>query len=197
MSRIVFMGNRHPLSLAVCEWLSGDGDEVVWNTNDGRRLPSEGVLRRLKPDVGVSVLYTHILSPAVISAFPRGIVNLHPSLLPYNRGVHPVFWAVVDGLPAGVTLHYIDEGVDTGDIVAQKHVEYTDDDVCRDIYNRCMQEGYWLVVRHWRDVADGCARRVAQSHRKATLHRRNELPDSESWFDMTVRQIRHECKKRR
>jgi len=89
---------------------------------DGSGLEDDASLARvvaLAPDVGVSVLFGYILRGRFLSLFPRGVVNLHPALLPYNRGAYPNVWSIVDRTPAGATLHYVDPGVDTGDIVTQ------------------------------------------------------------------------------
>ena len=92
---------------------------------DGSRLNQPEtleIIRQLRPDIGVSVSFGYILRRALLDLLPAGCINLHPALLPYNRGAHPNIWSIIDRTPAGATLHYIDEGVDTGDIIAQRSV---------------------------------------------------------------------------
>ncbi len=79
-------------------------------------------------DCVISYGYRHILSREVIEGAGCPIFNLHISYLPYNRGAHPNFWALYDNTPSGVTIHLIDGGVDTGPIVVQKYVEFTEED---------------------------------------------------------------------
>jgi|18_taG_2_1085343.scaffolds.fasta_scaffold04355_4 methionyl-tRNA formyltransferase len=71
----------------------------------------------------ISYGYQHILGEEVIRAYRSKIINLHISYLPYNRGASPNLWSIVEGTQAGVSVHYIDEGVDTGDVICQKKVE--------------------------------------------------------------------------
>jgi methionyl-tRNA formyltransferase len=77
-------------------------------------------LRDTRPDIGVVVAYGHILKPELLELPPRGLVNVHPSLLPALRGPAPVEWAVINGLEqTGVTIMQLDAGMDTGPILRQ------------------------------------------------------------------------------
>jgi folate-dependent phosphoribosylglycinamide formyltransferase PurN len=72
------------------------------------------------PDLGVSISFGHILKPSVLKIPHSGVINAHSSLLPKNQGLMPIFWAMYRREPAtGVTVHYIDPGIDTGGIIAQ------------------------------------------------------------------------------
>ena len=81
------------------------------------------VIAALEPDVGVVACYPHKL-PASIRHLPRrGFLNLHPSLLPAYRGPDPIYWQLRAGeTHTGVTLHVVDDGLDSGPIVAQQAV---------------------------------------------------------------------------
>lgn len=71
-------------------------------------------------DIGFVASFPRLLPTPVIEALPKGILNLHPSLLPNYRGPNPIFWIYHNQEPeAGVTVHFLDEGEDTGDIVLQ------------------------------------------------------------------------------
>jgi methionyl-tRNA formyltransferase len=73
-------------------------------------------------DLVVSFGYRHLIPSAVIDNSCCPLVNLHISLLPWNKGAHPIFWTFFDNTPAGVTIHEIERGLDTGPIVAQREV---------------------------------------------------------------------------
>lgn len=75
-------------------------------------------------DLVISFGYQHILKKSLIDSSPAPMINLHISLLPWNRGAHPNFWAFFDGTPSGVSIHLIDAGVDTGAILYQKAVDF-------------------------------------------------------------------------
>src|SRR5437016_12277150 len=77
-------------------------------------------VRALAPDVGVVVAYGHILKPDLLAVPPRGMINVHPSLLPELRGAAPVEWAILNGLEkTGVTIMLMDSGLDSGPILHQ------------------------------------------------------------------------------
>lgn len=77
-------------------------------------------LRGLRPDVGVVVAYGHILKPELLELPPRGMINVHPSLLPGLRGAAPVEWAIIRGdETTGVTIMQMDAGMDAGPILHQ------------------------------------------------------------------------------
>ena len=79
-----------------------------------------GRLRELAPDVGVVVAYGHILKPDVLAIPKRGMINVHPSLLPELRGAAPVEWAILRGLErTGVTIMQMEAGLDSGPILHQ------------------------------------------------------------------------------
>lgn len=76
-------------------------------------------------------------------------LNLHPGLLPWNAGCHPNVWPLVDGSPAGSTLHVMEEGFDTGAIVAQEAVPTYPDDTAKSLYERLETASLLLVRRVW------------------------------------------------
>jgi len=94
---------------------------------DSRDLWQSELLRQVKeldPDLVVAAGFMRILSPEFVNAFPEQIVNSHPSLLPQFPGAHAVRDAIEAGATVtGCTVHFIDEGVDTGKIIAQQQVE--------------------------------------------------------------------------
>jgi len=73
-----------------------------------------------KFDFLISYGYRHIIKYDVLSLFPCKAINLHISLLPYCRGAHPIFWSILEQKPLGVTIHLLDEGLDTGNILFQQ-----------------------------------------------------------------------------
>lgn len=77
-------------------------------------------LRALRPDIGVVVAYGHILRPVLLELPPRGMVNVHPSLLPGLRGAAPVEWAIMRGHETtGVSIMQLDAGMDSGPVLHQ------------------------------------------------------------------------------
>jgi methionyl-tRNA formyltransferase len=128
-------------------------------------------IHALGADVGVSALFGHILSREVFGHFPLGCVNVHPAFLPYNRGAYPNVWSIVEGTPSGVTIHYVDEGVDTGDIIAQREVKVEPVDTGSTLYARLERESEKLFRETWPAIRAGNAPRTPQPKDGGTTHR--------------------------
>ena len=79
-------------------------------------------LQKICPSIIVSYNYASIISEDVIRYMNQNIINLHISYLPYNRGAQPNFWSFIENTPKGVTVHKIDKGLDTGNILFQKEL---------------------------------------------------------------------------
>ncbi len=178
---LLVLNTIHPvLDVAIQESFSPD--TVVWRAD---QLVESGALRKLADmnlDFGVSAAFGHILTGAVLNSFSRGVVNLHPSFLPYNRGAHPAAWSIWEGTPNGVTIHLMDSGVDTGPILAQRLVKLDDWETAGDAYLRnetemidlfCESYPSWLA----NEVIPLSQSGVATSHRVADLDRLIEVGD--------------------
>lgn len=84
------------------------------------------VLEEYKPDVLVSMSFNQILKKDIIDFSPKGFINCHAGALPFYRGRNPLNWAIINGESEfGITVHYVDEGIDTGDIIEQRHYPIT------------------------------------------------------------------------
>lgn len=125
-------------------------------------------------EVIVSHGYRHILRAPVLDLFPGRAVNLHISLLPWNRGAHPNVWSAVEGTPSGVTVHHIDEGVDTGDLVAQREVTVSDEETLASSHERLQREIVELFWTVWPEIRAGTAPRRPQSG-EGSEHRVRDL----------------------
>jgi methionyl-tRNA formyltransferase len=157
------------------------GDEIIRslsidpaNIFEGSRLRESEVIeaiQALHPDLGISILFGYILRAELLRVLPAGCINLHPSLLPYNRGAYPNVWSIIDGTPSGVTLHYIDEGVDTGDIIAQRQVEVEPVDTGQSLYQKLEQTCVDLFQDTWPHFRAGEGVHKSQSNEEGTSHR--------------------------
>jgi methionyl-tRNA formyltransferase len=154
---------------------AGVASDVVF---DGSRVHDPEVVKRLQalsPDIGVSVSFGYILKPEILELCPQGWVNLHPALLPFNRGAFPNVWSIIEGTPAGVTLHYMDSGVDTGDIVAQVEVMVEPTDPGETLYRKLEQAGIELFMDTWPSIRAGRAPRRSQPAGSGTIHRARDV----------------------
>ena len=106
-------------------------------------------------DLGFCFSFGHILPKEVIAHFPKGIINLHPSYLPYNRGSAANVFSIVNDYPAGVSLHYVNASVDSGAIVAQKKVEVESVDTGKSMYRKLEVAGLELFAENFKSILSG------------------------------------------
>jgi methionyl-tRNA formyltransferase len=142
----------------------------IFNGSKLREKETFEAIKALRADIGLSILFDYIISKDFIDLFPKGIVNLHPSCLPYNRGQYPNVWSIVERTPSGITLHYIDEGIDTGDIIAQKEVPVEWTDTGETLYRKLEQGSVELFREHWPLIREGKEQRISQSDMEGTYH---------------------------
>lgn len=92
----------------------------------------------------------HIIGKNVIDLVPECIINLHISLLPWNKGADPNFWSFVGNTPKGVTIHRVSPEIDGGDILLQKEVTFDEkDETLKSSYSRLHNEIQKLFISNW------------------------------------------------
>lgn len=116
---ILFLTNNRN-ALPLYEWLVEHGEKVTLYSG---RL-SVDMLEHVQPKWVISYNYSYIVSKEIIALLHGHIVNLHASYLPWNRGASPNFWSFVEDTPKGVSIHFMDEGLDTGDLIAQEELVF-------------------------------------------------------------------------
>ncbi|MBU4348538.1 formyl transferase [Patescibacteria group bacterium] len=149
--KILYLKGNNQESDKLEEFLSKDNNEVV---SCAEKISYDFALQ-IKPDIIISYNYYFILKNDIISIPKLGIINLHISFLPWNKGADPNFWSHVEGTPKGVTIHYINEGVDTGDIVAQKKVVFSNNDTLSTSYVKLHKEIQNLFCEIWQKIKSG------------------------------------------
>ena len=120
------------------------------NNNECEVSHTDSIITSIKGyDLVISFGYKHIITKDVLDTHHAPIINLHISYLPWNRGAHPNFWSHFDGTPSGVSIHLIDEGVDTGPILFQKYVNFTkNEDTFSKAYYRLIREVEILFIEN-------------------------------------------------
>lgn len=128
-------------------------------------------------DLGLLAWWPKIIRERMI-AMPRlGFLNTHPSLLPFNRGKHYNFWAIVEQVPFGVTLHRVNAGVDTGDIVAQRSIGYGWQDTGKTLYEKATTAMADLVLETYPRLRTGEIESWPQPD-GGSFHRASELDNA-------------------
>ena len=123
----------------------------------------------VKPDIIITCAYGQII-PKVLLELPRlGCINVHASLLPKLRGGAPLHHAIIDGLDkTGVTIMYMDEAMDTGDIISTISYDIKSSDTTEDIHDTLRELGAKLLIDTLPSIVLGTNRRIKQSEMEAT-----------------------------
>lgn len=117
-----------------------------------------------KYDLGISVRYNRIIPQSIIDSFRLGIVNTHGGILPEYRGSYCNVNALINGEAYyGVTLHYIDSGVDTGDIVDTLTIPIEEDDTGFDLYKKSEQLCYEIINKNILSLLNATNKRFSQN----------------------------------
>ena len=142
-------------------------------------------LSELSPDLIVVVAYGKILPPEVINYPKYGCINLHVSLLPKYRGAAPMQRAIMEGEDkTGVTVMYMDEGLDTGDIIAVSEFDIGPLDDFEAIHDRSAEIGSALLSKTIYDIESGNIERIKQDDSLATYAKKVEKEDCK--LDLTL-----------
>ncbi|MCG0277366.1 MAG: methionyl-tRNA formyltransferase [Thermanaeromonas sp.] len=125
----------------------------------------------LKPDLLVLAYVTQFVPKAMIDLATYGGINFHPSLLPKYRGGSAMNWAIINGeTETGITIHQIDEGVDSGPIILQEKVPIDPDDSVKTLYfGKIYPLGVKMVAEAVRLIREGKAKPVPQDESQATF----------------------------
>lgn len=144
----------------------------------------------LRPDVVFVVGFSQIIPRAILAVPPLGVIGFHTAVLPGRRGSSPVIWAMVEGLDeSGVTMFYMDEGIDTGDVIAAERFAIEDDDYAADVLRKADDATLHLLRTHLDGVLDGTAPRTPQGDAGSTYTRRRGPADGEIDWDRPAQDV--------
>ena len=146
------------------------------------------LLEEIDPELIAVVAYGKILPKNVLDYPKYGCINVHVSLLPKYRGAAPMQRAIIEGeSETGVTIMYMAEGVDTGDIITAEAFPIGHEDDFEAIHDRSAEVGAKLLVKTISDLADGTATRTPQDHSLATHAAKIEKEDCKIDFTRSAK----------
>ena len=149
-------------------------------------------MKNLKPDVIVVVAYGKILPKEILEIPPLGCINVHASLLPKYRGAAPIQWAVLNGdKTTGVTTMYMDEGMDTGDMILAENVDIGDDETTGELWDKLSEIGARLLVKTLKKIEDGTANRTKQGEDFSMAPMLNKNMARIDWENQTAHEIKN------
>lgn len=145
---------------------------LQWTTDEAylTRISQFGSLT-----IGLLLWWPRIVSPSVLGSTICGFINTHPSLLPHNRGKHYNFWAIVEQVPFGVSLHMVEPGIDCGSIVAQTVINYGWEDTGATLYALAQNQMVELFKATYVNIRDGELAITPQDLSKGSFHYASEI----------------------
>jgi methionyl-tRNA formyltransferase len=133
------------------------------------------ILGELELDYIICVHFPRPVPDEVLRTAGVGVLNLHPALLPHNRGWHCPSWAILEGTPYGATLHFITEQLDAGDVIHQRELEVAPGDTADSLYARAKHLELDVFREAFPSLLTGAPPRRPQDISSGTFHRRSEL----------------------
>ena len=151
-------------------------------------------IKELNPDIVISYNYSHIVKEDVIDLLGDKIINMHCSLLPWNKGASPNIWSFIDDTPKGVTIHVLEKGLDTGRLLLQEEVTFDEEtETLASSYNKLQETIVDLLVSNLEDILDG---NIVPTEQKGegSYHRTSDLKallnGREIDYNMTIKQFK-------
>lgn len=142
--------SKYPVELAVT-WKDDNKENQIFEVFEKSKIEcirrsslnldslSETIKER-NIDIVFLLWWPEIVKNKALRSTSRGFVNLHPSFLPYNRGKHPYYWSIVENTQAGVSIHFINDKIDEGDLISQKKIETDITTTGESLYENSIQE---------------------------------------------------------
>lgn len=144
-------------------------DIPVYQPSKAREESFVEVIKELKPDVIVVVAFGQILPKSILEIPKLGCINVHVSLLPKYRGAAPINWVIINGEEkTGVTTMYMDEGLDTGDMILKTEFNLDDEITAGELHDEMVVMGANTLKETLDLIEKGCAPRIPQNHDEFT-----------------------------
>ena len=150
------------------------------------------ILKNINPDVICVVAYGKIIPKEILEIPKYGCVNVHPSLLPQYRGSAPIQWAILNGdKETGVTTMYLDEGMDSGDIILQTKTLIDKDETSGELWDRLSKIGAELLVETLEKIENKTAPRIKQPEEFTLAPMLEKSQAKIDWENKTAQEIKN------
>lgn len=188
---LVIPGNRTGDDVNVAaSFAKSQGIPTLVQPQRARIAPFLAEIKALHPELFFVWSYSMLLPPELIALAPLGAVNMHGGLLPHYRGGHVMNWAIANGeRETGATLAYLDEGIDTGSVIAEQRFRIDEQDDAATVRDKLKIAGRALLEAWWPAIEQGSAPRTPQDESKARYYRMRTADDGLIDWSLSNRQI--------
>jgi len=147
-------------------------------------------IKSYQPEVIFVISWSQIIPKEILKIPPKGVIGLHYSLLPERRGSAPLNWAIIDDLKeSGMTLFYMNEGIDSGDIIDQRKMFIDQEDTVNDLLEKIRKIAPSLVMKNFDVIIEGKISKKEQNENRATYTSRRKPEDSEIDWSWNLRKV--------
>lgn len=162
-------GRGHKLTAPPVKEVAIKNNIEVFQPDKIRNAETLSIIEDLEPEIIVVVAYGKILPKEIIDYPKYGCVNVHASLLPKYRGAAPIQWSIINGeKTTGVTTMYMNEGLDTGDMLLKSSTIINDDETSGDLHDRLSFIGADLILKTLNEISKGTIKRKKQNDDEAS-----------------------------
>lgn len=162
-------GRGHKLTAPPVKEVAIKNNIEVFQPDKIRNAETLSIIKSLEPEIIVVVAYGKILPKEIIDYPKYGCVNVHASLLPKYRGAAPIQWSIINGeKTTGVTTMYMNEGLDTGDMLLRSSTIINDDETSGDLHDRLSFIGADLILKTLDEISKGTIKRKKQNDDEAS-----------------------------
>jgi len=188
-------GRGKQLAASPVKLLAAEYGLAIYQPTKIKDQESVDLIAALKPEIIVVVAYGQILPPSILELPGQGCINVHGSLLPRYRGAAPVQRAIMNGeTVSGVTTMYMDQGLDTGDMILRKEVPIGEDINFGEYYDLLAEQGAILLLDTLDQISWGTAPRIPQVEALATYAPPVRRADEAIDFSRSAVQIRNQVR---
>ncbi len=144
----------------------------------------------LNPDIIITCAYGQIIPEIILNQPKYGCINVHASLLPKLRGGAPIHKAIMYGYDkTGITIMYMDKGMDTGDIISKKEVKIEENDTAETLHDKLQKSAVFLLMDTLPSIIDGTNKREKQDEKYATYAYNISREEEHVDFNKTSKEI--------
>jgi methionyl-tRNA formyltransferase len=158
-----------------------------FNIVNCQKIPSLKTFKQ--SDFILSFGFRKIINENFIKKIKKPIFNIHLSYLPFNRGAHPNFWSFIENTPAGVSIHKIDKGIDTGNIILRKKIYFNINlnkfSTFKKTYNYLFLEAEKLFKKNFDKIYNKKYKKILNNS-KGTFHYKKDLPKWMKNWNMNI-----------
>ncbi len=159
-------------------------------TNNVNAHESVDWVSALNPDLIFCFGWSSLIKKELLKLPLLGVIGFHPTDLPKNRGRHPLIWALVLGLrKTASTFFFMDEGVDSGDIISQQQIDIDDNDDAQSLYNKVINSAKNQLSNMIPLLRSGEYQRIPQEHSRANVWRKRNIADGRIDWRMSAQRI--------